>query len=99
VWLLRGTSAIFTPAMWGGGLDKAQTILEGAVARFETERPADGAPSWGRWEAYAWLGQVYQRRGHIAEARAMYEKALEAQPNARWVATTLLPSVQVVSSK
>lgn len=93
VWLLRGEAAIFTPAEWGGGLRQAEQLLARAVELYASDRPAPPLPAWGRGEAYAWLGQVYQRQAKNAEALAMYRKALEVEPGLRWVRETLLPSL------
>jgi cytochrome c-type biogenesis protein CcmH/NrfG len=43
---------------------------------------------------YAWLGQVYQKQNKNADAIAAYNKALEIDPNMRWVKFVLLPSTQ-----
>ena len=94
VWLLRGTGAMFTPAAFGGGLDKAEAYLKKAEQLFVKDHPVAPAPSWGRAEVYAWLGQIYQRQKKTAEAVAAYNKALEINPDFRWVKFVLLPSAQ-----
>jgi tetratricopeptide (TPR) repeat protein len=81
VWLLRGQGAIFTPPEYGGGLDPAESQLKRAIELFASDKPKPGEPSWGRAEAYAWLGQVYEKKGDKANAAAMYAKALDLAPN------------------
>jgi tetratricopeptide (TPR) repeat protein len=93
VLLLTAISAFYTPAMWGGGRDKAMTHLRAAIAAFEQDRPAAPAPAWGRSEAYAWLGQFERAAGRVAEARAAYERALAIDPEFTWVRQVLLPQV------
>lgn len=93
VWLLRGISAMFTPKMFGGGLDKAEAYLTKAAELFAADRPAPHAPDWGRAEVYAWLGQVHQRQGRTGEARAAFNRALEIEPEYGWVRYVLLPAL------
>ena len=94
VWLLRGTGAMFTPAAFGGGLEKAEAYLKKAEKLFANDHPVAPAPSWGKAELYAWLGQVYQKRNKNAEAVAAYNKALDINPGFNWVKYALLPSAQ-----
>ncbi len=94
VWLIRGISTIYTPPEYGGGLADAETQLSKAVAFFDVDQPIPPAPSWGRAEAYAWLGQVLQKENKPSEALAAYNKALALEPNYAWVKYGLLPSVK-----
>jgi tetratricopeptide (TPR) repeat protein len=94
VWLIRGQGAIFTPEQFGGGLTNAEAYLKKAEQLFVMDNATAPAPSWGRAELYAWLGQVYQKQNKKAEAIAAYNKALEIDPNMRWVKFVLLPSTQ-----
>jgi tetratricopeptide (TPR) repeat protein len=93
VWLISGMSAMFTPKMFGGGSDKAEADLRKALTLFETDKPVSPAPSWGRADAYIWLGQALQQNDKKDEARTMYQKALEIQPKNGWVLYVLLPSL------
>jgi len=48
-YLQKGTGVFYTPAAFGGGKDKAKTILETASQKFEKFKPADDlAPNWGK---------------------------------------------------
>lgn len=93
VWLMRGIGAYNTPAMFGGGMDKAEEYLRKAISLYATDKPLPPAPSWGASEAHAWLGQVYAKQDKIAEARAEYQKALAIEPNDMWVKMSLLPAL------
>jgi tetratricopeptide (TPR) repeat protein len=87
VWLLHGVSAVYAPAMFGGGLERAEERLRKATTLFAAAPaapPAPGAPSWGHADAYVWLGQVLEKRGKPAEALRAYERAVELQPGYRW---------------
>jgi tetratricopeptide (TPR) repeat protein len=94
VWLLRGIGAMFTPAQFGGGLPEAEKHLKKAAELFEADHPVAPAPSWGRAETYAWLGQIYQKQNKSADAVTAYNKALELDPQFNWVRNVLLPSVK-----
>jgi tetratricopeptide (TPR) repeat protein len=94
VWILRGISSIFTPPEYGGSLSNAETQLNRAVALFATDHPAPAQPSWGKAEAYAWLGQVLQKENKPADAANAYNKALALEPNFMWVKMVLLPSLK-----
>ena len=93
VWLIRGMSAMFTPKTFGGGTDKAEHDLKKAIELFDADRPVAPAPSWGRADAYIWLGQALQKNEKPDEARVAYQKALAIQPGNQWVERVLLPSL------
>jgi tetratricopeptide (TPR) repeat protein len=84
VWLIRGQGAMFTPSEYGGGLDVAKDFLERSIQYFASDAPKPGEPSWGRAEAYAWLGQVYEKQGDKTKAAELYKKALDVNPNYRY---------------
>ncbi|MEP6493986.1 MAG: tetratricopeptide repeat protein [bacterium] len=81
VWLLRGQGAIFTPPEYGGGLSVAEGQLKHAIELFASDAPKPGEPSWGKAEAYAWLGQVYEKQGDKAKAASFYKQAIDIAPN------------------
>ena len=84
VLLLRAISTWFKPAMFGGGEDKARAIMTRALAAFLTDAPAGGLPAWGHAEALVWHGQMEQKAGRTASARAAFEKALVLEPEYAW---------------
>jgi tetratricopeptide (TPR) repeat protein len=94
VWLLRGIGAMFTPSQFGGGVSNAEKHLKKAAELFESDHPVPPAPSWGRAEVYAWLGQVYQKQNKPVDAVTAYNRALEIDPEFHWVRHVLLPSVK-----
>lgn len=93
VLLLSAISSFHKPAAFGGGKDKARATLARALAAFESDAPAAPLPSWGRAEAYAWLGQLEADAGNKAAARAAYQRALELEPDYTWVRRVLLPAL------
>ena len=47
-YLMKGTSAFYTPEQWGGGKDKAAKLFQTALEKYEAFKPADNlAPNWG----------------------------------------------------
>ena len=99
VWMLRGIGAIFTPSMWGGGLDKAQEYLEKAVTYFENDNPQRPMPAWGKAEAFIWLGQVYAKQNKTDSARAAYSRAVEIEPDNGWARALLTGRAQPVVNR
>ncbi len=92
VFLVAGQGAMFTPPEYGGGLDQALKLFTQAVELYVTDAPPAPEPSWGKAEAYAWLGQAYDKQGKKAEALAAYKKALEIEPGYSWVSYVLIPA-------
>lgn len=80
--LLRGSSLLYTPEMFGGGAKNAIKFLEKAVSLFEKEKVDDPLkPSWGKEEAYTYLGVALEKLGEKEKAIQALEKALEANPD------------------
>jgi tetratricopeptide (TPR) repeat protein len=84
VWLLKGESAVFTPAEYGGGPTPTREHLMHAIELFGNDVPKPGEPRWGRAEVHIWLGQVYERLNDRSLAVAEYRKALEIAPDFNW---------------
>jgi tetratricopeptide (TPR) repeat protein len=82
--LLEGTNKLYTPAMFGGGVDKAIEILKKSAALFEKEEEKGIYPDWGKDEIYIWLGNAYKERKDDSTATAFYKKALEVNPDCGW---------------
>lgn len=57
-YLLKGTSAFFTPPAFGGGKDKAAVLLQTSLDKYKTFKPADAiSPNWGEKRAESLLEQ------------------------------------------
>jgi tetratricopeptide (TPR) repeat protein len=79
--LLKGISLFYTPEAYGGGVDNAVDALKRAATLFEKETVNDPfKPSWGKEEAYTYLGISYKRKKDIEKAKEMLQKALEINP-------------------
>jgi|GEM_PF-555773 len=80
--LLKGMSDLYTPEAYGGGADNAIKTLEKSVTLFEKEDIKDPIkPSWGKEEAYTFLGIAYKQKKDYEKAREFLKKALEINPN------------------
>jgi imidazolonepropionase-like amidohydrolase len=81
VHFLKGTSELFTPAEYGGGPDVAIKTLQKSVDLFEKEKIDDPVkPSWGKEEAYTFLGMAFNQKGETDKAVEFLTKALEINP-------------------
>jgi tetratricopeptide (TPR) repeat protein len=93
VWILKGSSDLFTPKMFGGGADKAEVSLKRALLLLESDRPQPPKPAWGVVDVHLWLGQAYALLGRKDDARSEYGKVLQLVPNHGWVKNQLLPAL------
>ena len=93
VLLSRAVGRFNTPRIFGGNVKEAETLLRRAIELFERAPAGAPFPSWGRFDAHAWLGQVLADRGDKAGARAEYNKALSIAPQSGWVQYVLLPAL------
>lgn len=79
--LLKGISILFTPEQFGGGADNALEFLNKSVNLFESESIKDPIkPSWGKEEAYTFLGMAYKQKNEYDKAKEFLKKALEINP-------------------
>jgi tetratricopeptide (TPR) repeat protein len=79
--LLKGLSDLFTPEEYGGGPDAAIKTLNKSVELFGKENIEDSVkPSWGKDEAYTFLGMAYNQKGESDKAEGLFRKALETNP-------------------
>jgi tetratricopeptide (TPR) repeat protein len=79
--LLKGISLFYTPEAYGGGADNAMASLNKAVGLFEKDVVKDPLkPSWGKEEAYTYLGLAYKQKKDYGKAKEMLKKALEVNP-------------------
>lgn len=92
--LQRGIGWFFTPKAFGGGMENAEWELRRAKGLFDEEPPGKPWPNWGRVDALVWLGQVLVETGEYAEARLIYEEALEFTPGHAWITEVLMPALE-----
>jgi tetratricopeptide (TPR) repeat protein len=94
VWIVKGSSELNTPKLFGGGTERAVESLRKATSLLEADDPAPAHPRWGHAEVWAWLGQARAALDDPAGAREAYERALEAEPEYAWVRLSLLPALE-----
>ncbi len=95
----QGLSRLFRPTAFGGGVDKAEAELSLALKLFDEEARDKPWPNGGHAEIQAWMGQLMEKKGEFDRARAYYDKALEQEPNYRWVREELLPALEAEEAK
>jgi tetratricopeptide (TPR) repeat protein len=97
--LQAGVGALFTPKMFGGGIDKAEKELRRAEMLFSKEPSNQSWPNWGRLDVLAWMGQLLATKGDLEGARAYYQRALTLQPDYGWIRFVLLPALDKPAKK
>ncbi len=89
--LLNGMARLYAPRAFDGGVRAAEREFRRAIALFEADSSVAPAPTWGREDAWIWLGIALAEQDKRDEARDAFEKALELSPGHAWVTSTLLP--------
>jgi len=89
VYMIDGTGKLYTPKMFGGGIDKAIGLFEKSAELFLQEKDMGIYPDWGRDEVYVWLGNAYKERKEDSTATEFYKKALEINPDCGWAKVLL----------
>jgi tetratricopeptide (TPR) repeat protein len=80
--LLKGIYQLYIPEAYGGGPASALEFLEKSAALFETENVRDPLkPSWGKEEAYSYLGRIYGQHKDYDKAKSFLTKALAVNPH------------------
>ena len=92
--IIRAQSLFYTPAEYGGNPKQAEAEFRKAIQAFTKEGAGKGWPSWGLFDAHAWLGQALAARGDKAGARAEFDAALAIAPESGWVKYVLMPQVK-----
>lgn len=82
VHFLKGVSDLFTPEQYGGGPEAAIKTLRKCVGLFEKEEVKDPLkPSWGKEEAYTFLGMAHKQKGETEQTEEYFKKALDINPD------------------
>lgn len=84
-YFLKGLGKMHTPAIFGGGLDKAIPAMEQAVILYEKEKVDSNSikPDWGFAECHMFLGQCYAANGNSDKAKEHFTQALKLNPYSR----------------
>jgi tetratricopeptide (TPR) repeat protein len=95
VWLAKAIGTNYTPKLFGGGKDKALEEIRKAIFFYEQGKQRDQIlPCWGYDEAYAWFGIILKETGDPGQAKEMWEKGLEINPQNGWIKYQLLPQIE-----
>lgn len=94
VWMLRGAGALYQPAIFGGGAEKAESALRKAIALFASDRPATPLPAWGLAEAHGFLALALAKQGKAAEARTALAQGLALDGSHAFLLVRVKPVVQ-----
>lgn len=92
--VVRAQSLFHTPPEFGGDPKLAEAEFRKAIQTFAGQPAGQAWPSWGLFDAHAWLGQALLARGDKAGARAELDAALAIAPDSGWVKYTLMPRVK-----
>lgn len=78
LYLIKGISKLFTPPMFGGGIDKAITNFKKAIPMFEED---NNKINWGKEDALCWLGIAYYKKKEFKKAKKVFKEALKLNPH------------------
>ena len=92
--LLKGLDVYHRPAMFGGGLERAERWFRSAIGFFAAQPSGGPWPHWGRLDSHAWLGRTLARLGDTDGAREQYETVLRLEPDHTFVRDFLLPRLE-----
>ncbi len=92
VWIEKGNSAFFTPAVFGGRKENAIAYYQKAVAIFEQHTPRNHR--WLYLSTLVSLAGAYEQTGQTDRAIETLEKALEYEPRFTWVKNEMLPRMR-----
>jgi tetratricopeptide (TPR) repeat protein len=93
VWIEKANSESYMPAFAGGSKEKAAESFREALRLYEAD-PALSAYNWRYLNTIVLLGQTLEKLDDYKGARQAYLKALEREPDFRWVRDELLPAVE-----
>lgn len=82
VLLVKGTSAMFTPAFFGGSNEVAMQAIKQALQAYKQDFSSNY--HWGYAETYTWKGILEQKNGNIEQARADWQQALVINQDYGW---------------
>lgn len=92
--LLKGSSAMYGPAEYTGGMPEAVKQFRRARDLFAKESVAAPMPSWGRAENLGFLAMALHASGDDAGAKAAADEALAIAPNYGMVRYKVLPMLK-----
>ena len=92
VWMERGNTRFYTPSTFGGSKEEARDSYKKAVELFENNLQPN--QRWLYLNSLVGLAKSYQYTNQERLAVATLEKALQFEPNFKWVKDELLPEAR-----
>ena len=86
LYLVEGINTYYTPEMFGGGVDKAQPLLEKSYEFFKTYKRVDETyPDWGKDQVCGYLALCSLKNDKLDDAKSWIDKGLEADPDSDFI--------------
>ncbi|MBS1514665.1 MAG: hypothetical protein JSS63_06520 [Bacteroidetes bacterium] len=83
-YLVKGIATYFTPAAFGGGIDKAQPLIEKSIELYGLIKNSDETlPDWGLDAAYGYMALCMIDAGKLPEAKSYMDKGLAISPDSK----------------
>lgn len=87
--MVNGSSLFYTPAMFGGGVDKALVEYNKSYELFQTRKEKEEYyPDWGKDLICGYLAQAYLKRnddGDLANAKKYIDEELKINPDCGFI--------------
>jgi tetratricopeptide (TPR) repeat protein len=93
VWIEKANAEAYMPAFAGGSKAKAAESFRKALSLYEADSSLS-ACNWRYLNTMVLLGQTLEKMDDYPGAREAYLKALQREPEFRWVRDELLPAVE-----
>lgn len=91
-WVEMGNARYHMPSVVGGSYKEAARCFSQAVTLYEKNQ-TNLICNWHYLHALVWLAQSHDKLGELAEARRVYEKILQKEPEFQWVKKELYPDL------
>lgn len=93
-----GNAYFYMPAIFGGSKQVAIEHFLQAIEQME-KQPAKLKNNWNYLSLLSLTGQSYEEMGKYEKAKAIYEKALQFEPDFKWVKDELYPNLRTKLEK
>jgi len=91
-WVEMGNARFHMPSMFGGSYEEAVKAFSTAVALFE-KSSGEMKCNWHYLHALVWLARSNENLNQFEEAKVIYEKILQIEPECLWVKMELYPAL------
>lgn len=88
-----GNAYFYMPAIFGGSKEVAIEHFLLAIEQME-KQPAALQNDWNYLSLLSLTGQSYEEMGEYEKAKSIYEKALQFEPDFKWVKDELYPNLK-----